>query len=77
MLPEDGLHVGPGGEGAFRQEVGVGVQCVVEDLQPEVGHPDLVAVGVNEDETGADARRVLMDRVPFAVRVARGFAHAR
>jgi hypothetical protein len=53
------------------------VENVVEDLQPEMGHPDLVAVGIAESEASADGRGILADRVPLATGIARGLLHPR
>jgi hypothetical protein len=44
---------------------------MIEDPQPEVGHPDLVGVGKKEADPGPDLRKVLMYAVDFAVDIPR------
>ncbi len=44
------LHVGPGRVGAFGHRVVALVQELVEDLQPLVGEPDLVGVGIDQEK---------------------------
>ena len=57
-VPHGRLHVHPGGVGPFGHRVGALVEDLVEDLQPLVGEPDLVGVGV-EQHPGHLARAVL------------------
>ncbi len=56
--PHGRLHVHPGRVGALGYRIGPLVEDLVEDLQPLVGEPDLVRVGVKE-HPGDLARTVL------------------
>jgi len=51
--PELLLHVRPRCEGALGEEVLVGVEDMVENLEPQMGHPDIVDIGVYERDTRA------------------------
>ena len=71
------LHVRPGREAPLGREVGMTVENVVEDLQPEMGHPEFVAVGIAEGEASANRRRILADRVPLATGITCGLLYPR
>ena len=58
LVPEQRLEVDPGRVGAFGRRVGAFIQDLVEDLEPLVGQPDLVGIGVNE-KPGNLARAIL------------------
>ena len=44
------LHVGPGRVRALRHRVVALVEQLVEDLQPLVGEPDLVGIGIDQEK---------------------------
>ena len=46
----DGLHVDPGRVGALGDRVVALVEDLVEDLEPLVGEPDLVGVGIDQEK---------------------------
>ena len=66
-----GLHVDPRRERALARDPRVLVEERVEDLRPEVGHPDVVDVGEREADARLDRRRILGDRLILAAEVAR------
>jgi hypothetical protein len=63
------LHVAPRREAELREPVLAAVDQVVEDLQPEIGHPDLVQVREAEEHPDRSFRRILPERVEEATRV--------
>ena len=70
LRPEAGFEVGPGGVGPLGDRVRPLVEDLVEDLEPLVGQPDLVGVGIAEQPghtAGAVFRR---DRPQLAPDVA-------
>ena len=54
--PHLGLEVDPGRVGALGDGVVAFVEDLVEDLEPLVGQPDLVGVGIDEQPGGAGGR---------------------
>ncbi len=70
------LEVDVGGEASFREAVGSIVEDFVEDPQPEVAHPDLVQIGIDEAPFERGRRPVLLNGVPFAPGVPAGLADA-
>ena len=56
-------HVDPGRVGAFGQGVVAFVQDLVQDLEPLVGQPDLVGVGIHE-KPGCELRVMLRTEAP-------------
>ena len=66
---QQGLHVRPGGVAALAADVRQAVQDGVEDLEPEVGHPDLVGVGEGEGDAEAAGPVLLPDGVHLAAGV--------
>ncbi len=48
--PHRRLHVGPGRVGPLRHRVFALVEQLVEDLEPLVGEPDLVGVGIDQEK---------------------------
>ena len=71
------LHVEPGREDPLAVGVLPLVDEVVEDLDAEVGHADLIGVGETEREPHVDRRRVFFDAVQFPADVAAGLLHER
>ena len=69
------LHVEPGREDPLAVGVLPLVDEVVEDLDAEVGHADLIGVGETEREAQVDCRRVLLDAVQLPADVTAGFLH--
>ena len=67
------LHVRPGGVAALAGNLRQAVQDGVENLEAEVGHPDLIGVGEGEGKTEAAGPRVLPDGVDLAPGVAARF----
>ena len=55
------FHVGPGGEGAFADNVVVGVEEVVEDAETHVRHADVVGIGVGQGDAHGGSVPVLRD----------------
>ena len=51
--PHLGVHVDPGRVGALGDRVVAFVEDLVEDLEPLVGQPDLVGIGIDEEPGGA------------------------
>ena len=70
------LHVDPRRVAALGERPRVIVQDVVEDLEAEVAHPDVVHVGEREADARVDAVPVLPDRAVLAPDVARRLLHA-
>jgi len=66
------LHVRPGRVAALGGDPRVVVQDRVEDLEPQVRHPDLVAVREGEGEEEVALRVVLPDGVDLSAGVAAG-----
>ena len=58
------FHVVPDGIRALREKVGALIDHVVEDLVPEVAHPDLVQIGESEAHA---ARDVVPDLAHFSL----------
>jgi hypothetical protein len=71
------LHVAPRREAELGDAVGAPVDDVVEDLEPEVGHPDLVEVGEAEQEADARLGWILPRRVEKASRIPARLRHER
>ena len=71
------LHVEPGCEDPLAVGVLPLVDEVVEDLDAEVGHADLIGVGETEREPHVDRRRVFFDAVQFPADVTAGLLHER
>ena len=71
------LHVAPRREAKLGDPVGAPVDDVVEDLEPEVGHPDLVEVGETKQEANAGLGGILPRRVEKASRVPTRLRHER
>ena len=69
-LPHLALHVGPWGVGTLHQPLRPPVHHMVKHLRPHVAHPDLVGVGIAEQETGLGGVPVLLDDTQFAADVA-------
>ena len=67
------LHVRPGGVAALAGDLRQPVQDGVEDLEAEVGHPDLIGVGEGEGKAEAAGLRVFPDGIDLAPGVAAGF----
>ncbi len=75
--PELLLHVGPRREHPLGHEIRMAVQHVVQDMQAEVRHPDLISVGIGQHEARASGTRILLHRVPLAADVPRGLRDPR
>ena len=71
------LHVDIRGVGAVRHHMLAGVEQVIEDLQPLVGHADLVEVGEDETEAEVVGRDPAAHGVEFAADILTRFAHQR
>jgi hypothetical protein len=69
------LHIRPGGIDTLRQEIRLGVEDIVEDGQPQVGHADVVDVGIGQGKAYRCGLPVLHDGVPLAAGIAGGPAH--
>ena len=73
---ELGLHVDPRRVAALGERARVVVQDLVEDLEPEVAHPDVVDVGEREADAGRTTVLVLARHVPLAAEVPNGLFDA-
>jgi hypothetical protein len=71
-LAELFLHVAPRGIGALGQGRAVAVQDPIEDLEPEVAHPDVVQVRKRQRDPRSHARPVLALRAVLSAEVAHG-----
>ena len=69
------LHVEPGREDPLAVGVLPLVDEVIEDLDAEVGHADLIGVGETERKAHVDHCRVLLDTVQLTTDIAAGFLH--
>ena len=69
------LHVDPRRVAALGERARVVVQDLVEDLEAEVAHPDVVDVGEREADARLDRGPVLRARAELAAEVARGLLH--
>ena len=65
------LHVDPRRERALAQDARLLVQERIEDLRPEVRHPDVVDVGERQRDAHVDGRPVLDDRLVLAAEIPR------
>ena len=74
VLPEERLGVHPGGVGPLCQDLRPGVQQLIEDLEAQVRHPDLIGIGKRQSHPDVDLRRVFHRRVPLPGDVSRGLA---
>jgi hypothetical protein len=74
-LPHKDLRIDPRREGPFCQDLGMAIQDMMQDLQAEVGHPDLVAVRKGKGHLQASLRGVLMDRVVLPSQIAGRLTH--
>ena len=66
LLPHQLFKVNPGGIDPFGPAVGVKVNDIVEDFQPQVAHPDLVGVGEAKGNPEIYIRLVLDNAVQLA-----------
>ena len=63
------LHIHPRGVGALAPNIGMLVECPIEQAHAEIGHADLVGVGEAEGKASLDVGFILDDLTVFSARI--------
>src|SRR3989338_4033789 len=75
LLAKKLLKIQPGGKNPFSEHVGVAIEEMIEDLNPDIAHPDLIGIWVTEGNFEIDVRPIFFYAILLISQITRGLAN--